>query len=150
MENPYTFQPIGPDQLEQIKALFVSVFTTEPWNDDWSDPQQLNCYLMDLIGQSNSLSYGLFEDETLIGIALGHIKHWYTGTEYCIEELCIRTDRQGGGLGTQFLRQIEQAVKLHGVEHLFLQTAEDVPAYRFYQKNGFVPLQGHASLTKQL
>ena len=59
-------------------------------------------------------------------------------------------DRQGGGLGTQFLRQIEQAVKLHGVEHLFLQTSEDVPAYRFYQKNGFVPLQGHVSLTKQL
>ena len=28
---------IGIEQKEAIKKLFVSVFTIEPWNDDWSD-----------------------------------------------------------------------------------------------------------------
>lgn len=137
------------NQLEQIRDLFISVFTAEPWNDDWSDQEQLTRYLTDLTGQANSLSYGLFEGDTLIGIALGHIKHWFTGTEYCIEELCIRTDRQGGGIGTHFLHEIEEAVKQLGVEQIFLQTSEDVPAYHFYQKNGFIPLQGHISLTRK-
>lgn len=149
-QTAYIFQPIGMEQLEQIKSLFVSVFTAEPWNDDWSDQKQLTCYLTDLTGQSNSLSYGLFEGDTLIGMALGHIKHWFTGTEYSIEEFCIRTDRQGGGIGTRFLHQIEEAVRLLGVEHIFLQTSEDVPAYHFYQKNGFEPLRRHVSLTKKL
>ena len=35
---------IGIEQKEAIKKLFVSVFTIEPWNDDWSDDNQLDCY----------------------------------------------------------------------------------------------------------
>lgn len=34
---------IGIEQKEAIKKLFVSVFTIEPWNDDWSDEKQLDC-----------------------------------------------------------------------------------------------------------
>ena len=33
---------IGIEQKEAIKKLFVSVFTIEPWNDDWSDEKQLD------------------------------------------------------------------------------------------------------------
>lgn len=46
--------------------LFLGVFTIEPWNDDWSDQEQLNLYLKDLIGQSNSLIYGLIERSRII------------------------------------------------------------------------------------
>lgn len=35
---------------EQIKDLFQRVFTGEPWNDDWSDENQLDNYIVDLIG----------------------------------------------------------------------------------------------------
>lgn len=48
------------------------MFTIEPWNDDWSDNNQLHFYLTDLIGQSNSLTYGLFEEGNLIAVSLGH------------------------------------------------------------------------------
>ena len=37
---------------EAIKELFTGVFTGEPWNDDWSDSKQLDCYIDDLCGQS--------------------------------------------------------------------------------------------------
>lgn len=98
----YNFKRIGMNEIEIIKELFTSVFTVEPWNDDWSNQEQLDLYLSDLVGQSNSLTFGLFEDEQLIGVAMGHIRHWYSGTEYYIDELCIRTDRQGNGIGTFF------------------------------------------------
>ena len=81
---------IGIEQKEAIKKLFVSVFTIEPWNDDWSDEKQLDCYIDDLIGQGYSLTYGLYDGDELIGMSLGYIKHWYTGTEYYIDELCLR------------------------------------------------------------
>ena len=87
----YTLKRLGPDDREEIKAVFVSVFTKEPWCDDWSDKEQLDLYIQDLIGQSYSLTYGLFDDaDELIGISLGYIKHWYSGTEYIINELCIK------------------------------------------------------------
>ena len=113
---------IGIEQKEAIKKLFVSVFTIEPWNDDWSDEKQLDCYIDDLIGQGYSLTYGLYDGDELIGMSLGYIKHWYTGTEYYIDELCIRTDRQGAGAGTIFLSEIEKAIKELGLKQIFLQT----------------------------
>ena len=146
----YNFKRIGMNEIEEIKALFTSVFTIEPWNDDWSNQEQLDLYLSDLVGQSNSLTYGLFEDERLIGVSMGHIRHWYSGTEYYVDELCIRTDKQGKGIGTYFLKEIEKEIKKIGLAQIFLQTENNVPAYGFYQKNGFYELKEHVSFAKQI
>ena len=135
---------------EAIKELFTGVFTGEPWNDDWSDSGQLDLYIKDLCGQEYSLTYGLYDGDELIGLSMGYIKHWYTGTEYIINELCIRTDRQGCGAGTGFLAQIEKAVKEMGVRQIFLLTDRDVPAFNFYKKNGFVEVSGLIPFAKHI
>ena len=141
---------IGTEEMPAIRELFAGVFTGEPWNDDWSDGEQLDLYLEDLVGQQNSLTYGLYEDGRMVGLAMGRMKHWYTGTEYYIDELCIRTDRQGTGLGTLFLQEIEHAIREAGMVQIFLQTSADVPAYQFYRKNGFQELKGHVSFQKRI
>ena len=146
----YTCRRLGPESLESIEELFFSVFSAEPWNDDWSDREQLRLYMLDLLGQSNSLAYGLFEGETLLGASLGQIRHWYTGTEYHIDELFIRTGQQGQGLGAFFLKEIESRIRALGFRRIFLLTSRDVPAYRFYQRNGFEELNWQVSFTKNI
>ncbi len=141
---------LGIDDKEIIKDVFVSVFTKEPWNDDWSDGEQLDMYITDLIGQGYSLTYGLYDGDELIGISMGYIKHWYTGTEYIINELCIRTERQGAGAGTFFISEMEKAIKELGLRQIFLLTDKDVPAYDFYRKNGFVEVTNIASFAKMI
>ena len=59
--------------IEEIKSLFAEIFTKEPWNDDWSDLAQLHEYIMDLIGNRNSLTLGLFKNDELIGLSMGSI-----------------------------------------------------------------------------
>ena len=146
----YHFKRIGMNEKEMIKELFTSVFTIEPWNDDWSNKEQLDLYLSDLVGQSNSLTFGLFEAGELIGVSMGRIRHWYSGTEYYIDELCVRTDKQGNGIGTYFVNEIEKAIKEIGLVQIFLQTESSVPAYSFYQKNGFLELKEHVSFVKRV
>lgn len=147
----FTLKRLGPENLEAIKAVFVSVFTKEPWCDDWSDEEQLDLYIRDLTGQGYSLTYGLFDDaDELIGISLGYIKHRYSGTEYIINELCIRTDRQGAGAGTFFLREIEKAIRELGLKQIFLLTDSNVPAYEFYRKNGFVESETNVAFSKRV
>ena len=141
---------LGIDDKEIIKDVFVSVFTKEPWNDDWSDGEQLDMYITDLIGQGYSLTYGLYDGDELIGISMGYIKHWYTGTEYIINELCIRTERQGAGAGSFFISEMEKAIKELGLRQIFLLTDKDVPAYDFYRKNGFVEVTNIASFAKMI
>lgn len=138
------------NEKEMIKELFTSVFTIEPWNDDWSNQEQLDLYLSDLVGQSNSLTFGLFEAGELIGVSMGRIRHWYSGTEYYIDELCVRTDKQGNGIGTYFVNEIEKAIKEIGLVQIFLQTESSVPAYGFYQKNGFLELKEHVTFVKRV
>ena len=134
---------------EIITDVFTSVFTKEPWNDDWSDTNQLDMYINDLVGQGYSLTYGLFDDAELIGIALGYVKHWYSGTEYIINEFCIKTDRQGAGAGSFFIAEIEKAIKELGIKQIFLLTDSNVPAYNFYKKNGFVEEQTTRPMAKR-
>ena len=131
-----------------IKSFFAAVFTKEPWNDDWSNEEQLHAYVMDLIGNRNSLTLGLFENDSMVGLSMGEIKHWYEGTEYFIQELCIKTEEQGRGLGTQFLAQIEENIKAKGMVHIFLLTDRNLPAYQFYRKNDFHELENNVALYK--
>ena len=143
-----TLTELGAQDFEDIKALFTSVFTQPPWNDDWSDEAQLDLYLQDLMGARVPLALGLIEGDELIGISLGSIKHWCEGTEYFIEELCIRGDRQGQGYGSEFLSLIETHLVGRGVHTIFLMTERDVPAYAFYQSRGFTELPKNAAFYK--
>lgn len=137
------------NNIDEIKDFFFNIFTREPWNDDWSDKIQLHAYITDLIGNSNSLALGLFENGNMVGLSMGSIKHWYSGTEYYIDEFCIKTEEQGRGLGKEFLGAIETFIIQKGIHHIFLQTERTTPAYSFYKKNGFFELENHVSFVKQ-
>lgn len=144
------FVRLGENNIEEIKRFFASVFTIEPWNDDWSDEAQLDAYIMDLIGNRNSLAFGLYEEETMIGLSMGEVVHWYSGTEYYIREFCISTKLQGRGYGKQFMKEIETALLSEGIVQIFLQTERNVPAYAFYKKNGFFELEESVAFRKNL
>ncbi len=94
--------------------------------------------------------YGLYEEEQLIGISLGRIKHWYKGTEYFIEELCIRNDYQGKGYGRLLFELIGEKLKEHNLNTIFLMTDRNQPAYRFYQRLEFRELPELTSFYKEL
>lgn len=141
---------LDANDIKSIKTLFYSVFSDEPWCDDWSDPVQLHNYIFDLVGNNNSLSLGLYENDVLVGISLGYIMHWCAGTEYYIFEFCVRPKDQGKGLGTAFFDMISDYAAQLGIDHIFLQTEKSVPAFGFYQKNGFTELEGHVSLVRRL
>ena len=143
-------QEIFESDLEEIKDLFRSVFMGPPWNEEWSDEEQLNEYLKDLIEVRGSLLFGLYEEEQLIGMSLGRIKHWYKGTEYFIEELCIRNDYQGKGYGRLLFELIGEKLKEHNLNTIFLMTDRNQPAYRFYQRLEFRELPELTSFYKEL
>lgn len=136
--------------FESIKSLFLDIFTGEPWHDDWSDEVQLNAYLTDLMEGKNALPLGLYEENDLIGMALGRIKHWYEGTEYWIDELGIRKDKQGQGIGTAFIELVGKAALKRGAKRIMLLTDRDVPAYHFYSKCGFCEMEKSVCFRKEL
>ncbi|HFI0346259.1 TPA: GNAT family N-acetyltransferase [Streptococcus suis] len=136
--------------MEMVKQLFSSVFSQEPWNDDWSDEEQLNRYLGDLLSHPRALCFGLLDQGKLIALSLGHIRFWYEGTEYRIEELCISRDYQGQGIGQDFLKRIEDQLAERSIVHILLQTERNLPAFSFYEKCGFRALEEDVTMVKKV
>lgn len=128
---------LSTDNIEEIKFIIKQTFSEEPWNDDWSDDRQFHLYVLDLTDNKNSLSLGLYDNGKLIGVSLGRIKHWYTGTEYWIDDLAILPKAQGNGCGSQFIDMIESFIKKLGIVRIVLFTEKEIPAYNFYVKKSF-------------
>jgi len=137
MEEKYNIRLLNIIDSTVIKDLFIDVFTNEPWNDDWSNEDQLNKYIEDIIDNRNSLSIGLFNNNELLGISLGSIIHWCSGTEYYIREFCINRTQQHKGIGTIFLKLIEEYLHQNNIASILLSTDSGTPAYDFYTKNKF-------------
>lgn len=150
MEMQYSFKQLSENDFNAIRKLFLNTFTQEPWYDDWSDEEQLRMYIHDLIGQSSSLTFGLYEEKELIALSMGRIIHGYEGTEYYIDELCVGKERQGKGIGTLFMTEIEKACREMGIKFIFLLTENNVPAFNFYKKLGFNELKNNVAFAKEL
>lgn len=142
------FEVLGEEHIPQMAELFARAFGGEPWNDDWSDRRQLDEYMRDIACSRNPLNFGLFVGGRLAALSVGSIRHWWEGTNYVVEELCVSPDLQGRGVGTRFMGMIEEDVARRGLAGIFLQTDSDKPALGFYRRNGFRLLNAHVSLFK--
>ncbi len=140
---------LSPEKIADVKRVMLEIFTREPWNDTWTD-RQLEQYLRELMGNANSLAFGLYDGETLIGISLGRVIHWYEGTEYWIDELGLIPERQRQGYGAGFLARIEDCLLKREIAYIVLLTEKSVPAYHFYLKNGFLDKPEQAFFVKSV
>lgn len=144
------FTVIDDKYLPEVAELYRSAFKGEPWNDDWSDTEQLYEYIRDVSGARNALNYGLFIDDKLVAVSLGGLRHWWEGTNYNIDELCVSPALQGQGIGSKFMKMIEEDLKKREIPGIFLQTDSDKPSYKFYMKNGYNELTKHVSFFKKV
>jgi len=144
------FVLLGEENLTEMAELYRKAFAGDPWNDDWSDTEQLMEYIREISGSYHSLHFGLRIDGKLAAVSIGMIRHWWEGTNYNLEELYVDPDYQGQGIGTRFMQQITEEIRGRGLAGIFLQTDNDKPAFRFYHKNGFDDLEAHVSLYKNI
>ena len=68
-----------------IFAAVRAAFAAPPWNEAW-ERADFHRYLQDILGNENSLGFGLFEGGQLAALALGRLKHWPRGVEYDIDD----------------------------------------------------------------
>ena len=62
---------LGMAHEQAVKGLIRDAFSAEPWCDRWEDEDVFHSYILDVMGNQNSLALGLFSEDVLIGISLG-------------------------------------------------------------------------------
>lgn len=111
--------------LVKLKAPYV-----KKWCDGPSDTERR----ASMIGKG--LSYGAFSGNGMIGALIMERRVWNNTLH--IEDLEVMLEWRGRGVGRRLMAMADEVARKIGVRALSLETQNtNVPAIRFYRKNGY-------------
>lgn len=138
-----------PSDLELCVELFMDVFNKEPWNDQWTY-DRAKLYLMNYVDTPGFIGVVSAHEAAISGFIFGVSKYWWKGNEFFIHEMCVRTEHHRSGTGTNMLQFLEQLLIQEGIQDMALLTNRDIPAEKFYMKNGFKEIKRLVFLAKNI
>lgn len=122
---------------EECVDLFIDTFTKEPWNDIYESRGQVVNFFNNHFNNNYFVGYVAMLNDKIVALSIGMKKPWIKGMEYYIDEFCVSYDMQGKGIGSWFIREIEEGIKKQGMNGIILNTEKDYLSHKFYEKNGF-------------
>jgi len=141
VENLYVVK-MEKEMIDRCAALFMDTFSKEPWNDAYDSVEQVVRFFNGHLANNYFAGYVAMLQNQMIALCLGMKKPWVKGMEYYIDEFCVRSDLQGTGIGSRFLKEIEKDIREQGMDGMILNTQNGFPSRKFYEKNGFHEIQG--------
>ena len=134
--------------IDECVALFIDVFTKAPWHDTYSSRKQVVSFFQNYMTNNYFVGYVLKEESSIIALSIGMKKPWINGMEYYIDQFCVKSDLQGNGIGSYFLKLIEYEIQNEKMNAIILNTESGFPSENFYLKNGFQLVDGLITLIK--
>jgi aminoglycoside 6'-N-acetyltransferase I len=144
-----TVVPITTDNLEQCIELYIKVFNSEPWNENWTY-ETAKERLTDLLHTPKFTGFFWKNNETPIGFIAGNSKKTYQGITFYLAELCINNEIQGKGYGSKLLQFLEEELQKKNIKSIYLLTSNGGLAENFYRKNGYVVNNNRIVMKKNL
>lgn len=131
---------INKQMLEECVDLYIETFTKEPWNDIYESREQVVKFFNNHYYNNYFIGYVALLDDKMVALSIGMKKPWIKGFEYYIDEFCVSYEMQGRGIGSWFIKAIEEDVQKQGINGMMLNTEKDYPSRKFFEKNGFITL----------
>ena len=127
---------IAKQDLQAISQLYVSVFSSSPWNEDWESTwanERLNW-----IYQSPGFAgYIALDSKQIIGAIMGHFVPFRGEKGFQIVEFLVATNYQNQGIGNKLLTQLELNLQQDNYDFAWLLTAKNTDAESFYLKRNY-------------
>lgn len=135
--------------LRSISQLFVSVFSSPPWDEYWEIDwayERLN-WIYQSPGFAGCVA---IENERVYGAIMGHFVPFQGKKGFQVVEFLVASDRQNRGIGTKLLNQLESNLRQDNYNFLFLLTAKASSAESFYIKRSYQQDSKIVLLNKEL
>lgn len=131
-----TIRPLVSSDLPACAQILCAVYNNDLWQCRWTQ-DVAEAYLGDAMGYRAFVGYAAVEGGAVIGALFAHEKIWWNNAEVFIEEMFVRPDRQGSGVGSALMHAAEEYVRRQGLAGITLSTNRFAPAAGFYRKHGF-------------
>jgi len=123
------------DDLMVCSELYSQVFSGPPWSEGWNKEK---AYERLRHFQKSEGFIGLIaENEEIRAFVLGNAEPFLDGYWFYLREMCVSAKCQGQGIGTDLLNKLNEELINHKVKNIYLATDRNIPAAKFYEKNGF-------------
>ena len=129
--------------------ILCSVYNNELWMCRLTK-EVAESYLRDFFRHSKFVGYVAEEESVIVGGLFAHEKIWWNNSEVFIEEMFVTPCRQGCGVGTLLLKEVEKYIEDKSLGGITLSTNKYAPAPKFYEKNGFVNCEHVMFMAKSL
>lgn len=124
--------------VAEYAKLFVSVFNSEPWNDNWTEETAV-LRLENMMKTNTFIGKALYSEKELKGFIFGQKEYYFNGIHFQIQEFCVRSDEQKKGYGKALLQALkEELTRIGGVVNIYLITSKGDRTEGYYQRRGFV------------
>ena len=104
--------------------------------------------IMQVLTRMDSLCRCLAREGEILGFALGYLEQFDDIVAFDLVEIVIRHDLQGQGLGTTFMKLLEEEAKAAGAPLIQLQAVNDEMHRHFYGKLGYTDTNSFVSKGK--
>ena len=129
--------------------ILCSVYNNELWMCRWTK-ETARAYLQDFFEAKKFVGYVAVEECDIVGALFAHEKIWWNNSEVFIEEMFVRPDRQGCGIGSALLGEVERYIEEKQLAGMTLSTNKYAPAPKFYEKNGFASCEHVMFMAKEM
>ncbi|SDC93142.1 Ribosomal protein S18 acetylase RimI [Terribacillus halophilus] len=134
------------EDLQSCSDTFAKVFNEAPWNEAWTAKSALS-YLLDFYQTPGFTGIVAVEAEEVIGFIFGTKRKWWSGEEFFINEMCVRSDQQNKGIGKALM---DYLLKTADTKTITLLTDRGLPAETFYKRNGFQEIERIMFLSREV
>lgn len=127
---------VSAEDIPTCAGILCSVYNNEMWGNHWQQAVAEE-YLTDYFIMEKFVGYVMEENAEVLGAVFAHEKVWWSGSEVYVEELFVKPEHQGKGIGKRLMEQMEAYVREKGLAGITLATNRYAPAREFYKKLGF-------------
>ena len=142
-------RPIELADLDVLSDVFVSVFNSAPWNENWKKPWALE-RLEILLHSYKSCGFLAIEDAEIVGAVFSRLGSYMGDLELEITEMYVIGHHQRRGVGAALIAEIQNYAVTNKISCLVLQTDKNTFAKDFYIGLGFEGHEENLLMTKQI
>jgi ribosomal protein S18 acetylase RimI-like enzyme len=150
-KDPLRIREMTIDDFSEVFHIGDEVFTVEYSQSLYRTWDEFE--ITTLFNSDNELCLVAEAGEKILGFALGTtVKKRNSPWKYgYLVWLGVRRDIQQGGVGSGLFKEIRHRMKEQGVRMMIIDTsADNLPALRFFQKQGFGDIQDHVYMSLNL
>lgn len=123
------------DDLRKVIPLYIDYYNNHE-NCCWTEATAFKRIHQAFVMEDAYCIIAEEKDEP-VGFVLGCFQQYDDLLAFDIDEIVVKSSRQGHGLGTMMLQQLENDVRAKGAKLIQLTSVNDEMHHHFYKKLGF-------------